>query len=315
MPQGIPLLKTLLTALKRSNRCSSQCSNNSAAYCVVLTWVLSRRQVNPPCVEQWFGFLLCYQKKSYFKNYWEAGGDCFKSLQDLPLSTEGKRISWWVYFQIQHFLLSSNHKADYQRPLTTFETLLDSTTPRRHLVSTLYRLFFEGFSLNADSASKAWEKELGIQLEEEEWEIVNSLVHSGSVSISAQENWYKLRCRWYRTPSLLHNIYLSTSDRCWRCGKEEGTLTYIWMICHLVQPFWEKVHNHIRDISTFTLDFTPVQYVLHHTTLSRHTYRKSLAMHMVTSAVHPSPLASGQAANLARLVPSNRTYIYTIWAS
>lgn len=185
-------------------------------------------------------------------------GNNIKNLQDLPTSPEGERMTLWIYFQIQHFLSTRTHKANYSRPLTAFETLFDITSTRRHLISTLYGLFFQEYLANTDVASKAWEKELDIYLEEEDWEAVNALVHSGSACVSAQENGYKRRSRWYRTHSLLHKIYSSVSDRCWYCGVKEGT-SHLWWSCPLLQPFWKSVHEHISNISTMLLDFTLAQ--------------------------------------------------------
>lgn len=108
-------------------------------------------------------------------------------------------------------------------------------------------------------------------------------MHSGFACVSAQENGYKWRSRWYRTPSLLHKIYPSVSDRCWYCGVKEGT-SHIWWSCPLLQPFWKSVHEHISNISTMLLDFTLAQYLLDHTIIPRTAFNKSLAMHMVTSA-------------------------------
>lgn len=92
---------------------------------------------------------------------------------------------------------------------------------------------------------------------------------------------YKLRSQWYRTPSLLHKIFPGVSYRCWCCGQDTGTFLYIWLSCPLISPFWELVHKHIVDVATLPLDFSPAQYLLHHTSLPLSTYNKSLAMHMV----------------------------------
>lgn len=81
---------------------------------------------------------------------------------------------------------------------------------------------------------RAWKKEMDIQLEEGEWEAVNTLVHSGFTNVSVQESDCKLKSKWYRTPSLLYKIYLSVIDRCWCCGKDESTMGHIWCSCQLL---------------------------------------------------------------------------------
>lgn len=59
---------------------------------------------------------------------------------------------------------------------------------------------------------------------------------------------------------------------------------HIWWDCDKIQPFWKEVHNLITHITTYSLDYTPAQFLLHYTSLGKKTYYKSLAMHMVNAA-------------------------------
>ena len=61
-------------------------------------------------------------------------------------------------------------------------------------------------------------------------------------------------------------------------------MLHVWWDCEALQPFWREVHDLISHVTTYTLDYTPSQYLLHHTSLSKKDYFKSLAMHMVNAA-------------------------------
>lgn len=100
----------------------------------------------------------------------------------------------------------------------------------------------------------------------------------------AQENAFKLLSRWYRTPLKLHHIYPTVSPQCWRCETETGTLLHIWWTCPKLQPFWKEVHRLIHQITTYAIEFTPAQFLLHHPSIPKHTYFRSLTMHMVNAA-------------------------------
>lgn len=89
---------------------------------------------------------------------------------------------------------------------------------------------------------------------------------------------------WYRTPSRLHKFSPTIPNICWRCEKSVGTMLHIWWECENIQPFWKEVHNLISHITTYILDCSPAQFLLHHTSLSKKSYFKSLAMHMVNAA-------------------------------
>lgn len=67
-------------------------------------------------------------------------------------------------------------------------------------------------------------------------------------------------------------------------GKMEGTMLHIWWDCEPLRLFWREVHGLVAHVTTYTLVYTPAQFLLHHTTLSRRDYYKSLAMHMVNVA-------------------------------
>lgn len=78
----------------------------------------------------------------------------FRNLQDMPKPANGTQIPQWSYFQIRHFLSCKNHKEDYMCPLTLLETLLDLTSAHRHLVSAIYRTFFQDHMADVDVAAR-----------------------------------------------------------------------------------------------------------------------------------------------------------------
>lgn len=67
----------------------------------------------------------------------------------------------------------------------------------------------------------------------------------------------------------------------WRCQAQTGTGLHIWWSCPVLHYFWTLIYPITSFASSLALDFTPMQYLLHHTSLSKHQYLKSLSMHMV----------------------------------
>lgn len=105
-----------------------------------------------------------------------------------------------------------------------------------------------------------------------------------------QENGYKIKSRWYRTSSLLHKFYPSTSDICWRCHQEKGTLLHIWWSCAPLQVFWREVCRITSQVISYDLTLSPAQFLLHHSPLSHSSYHKSLAMHMINAGKQCIPI-------------------------
>lgn len=170
------------------------------------------------------------------------------------------------------------------RPLTPFESLCHRRSPQRHLISLIYTLLLENLAQTLAPSHESWNRDLQTHLTTDDWNTIHDYAHKGSLNVLIQENGYKVITRCYRTPSRLHKSSSDTPDTCWRCGTEVGTMLHVWWACDKLQPFWKEVHDLITHITTFTLDFTPAQFLLHHTSLSKREYHKSLAMHMVNAA-------------------------------
>lgn len=130
----------------------------------------------------------------------------------------------------------------------------------------------------------AWDRVFQTPLTAETWDTIYEYARKCSLNVAIQENGYKIAARWYRTPSWLHKFSPSVPNTCWRCRRQEGTMLHIWWDCERLQPFWREVSVIISHVTTYTLDYTPAQFLLHHTSLSKKKYYKSLAMHMVNAA-------------------------------
>lgn len=130
----------------------------------------------------------------------------------------------------------------------------------------------------------SWSGDLQRSLSTEDWNIIYEYAHKGSLNVAIQENGYKVITKWYRTLSRIHKFSPNIPDTCWRWGLGVGTMLHVWWDCVNIQPFWREVHGLISHITTYTLDYTPSQFLLHLTSLPKKDYFKSLAMHMVNAA-------------------------------
>ena len=199
------------------------------------------------------------------------------------------QIPRFKYFHIRNFFLNSQTSDLWCRDLSHLEKLCESSAPQRHLISGIY-LWLTPQETAMSTIHTKWEADLQVSLSDGDWSSIWNHIHKGSINVSAQENRYKIYSRWYRTPSKLHKFYPTVSPTCWRCGGEVGTLLHIWWSCSKLQPFWQEVHSHIAKITSYTPDFTPGQYLLHHTSLPQSIYRKSLVLHLINAATQCIPI-------------------------
>lgn len=154
----------------------------------------------------------------------------------------------------------------------------------------MYSHLFRGGDPKANKISQRWESELTLDLPKDKWERIYDHIHKGPINISAQESGYKIYSRWYQTPDRIHTYHPSVSPLCWRCNSVLGSLLHIWWECPRIQPFWKEVHRIIAQITTYTPDFTPAQYLLHHTSIPYSAYKKSLPPHLINATKQCIPV-------------------------
>lgn len=207
-------------------------------------------------------------------------------LTQTELATKMSKTSFpfWTYVQLRHFFDNPKPRPEWSRRTTAFEDLCLKEEPQKHLISITYTMLFSNHDSNLHWTNKKWEQELSISLTEKEWETIHTLIHKGTLNVQVQENAYKILTRWYRTPLKLHHFNPTLPMHCWRCKTDTGSLIHVWWTCPKLQPFWREVHRIIQQVTTYTLDFTPEQFLIHHSTIPHHSYFRSLAMHMVNAA-------------------------------
>lgn len=174
-------------------------------------------------------------------------------------------IPFYKYLQIRHFIQSCTPTVAIHRDPSHFKHLCNSEGLQRHLISSIYAMLFSTHKLKEDKIVRQWETELQLDLISEDWGHIYNHIHKGSINVSTQENRYKIFTKWYRTPDKIHKFYPNLPSTCWRCNTADGTFLHIWWSCPLIQPYWTEIHSLISQITTYTPDFTPAQFLLHHT--------------------------------------------------
>lgn len=143
---------------------------------------------------------------------------------------------------------------------------------------------------SADRFRENWSKDLGIEISDRQWQKACILVHKCSLSTRMQETSFKLLSQWYATPAKLNKLYPQTSDLCWRCQKEKGTLLHIWWQCPIIASFWSEVSRIICLITETTLSLDVACCLLHVTKFSFKKYKNSLSRHLLNAAKSLIPL-------------------------
>lgn len=90
----------------------------------------------------------------------------------------GQPFLFWTYVQLRHFPNDPLSRSDFSRQHTQLELLCTNTEPQRHLISTIYSILFAEHNPKSNTASAKWEKDLSINLSEDDWEKIYSYIHT-----------------------------------------------------------------------------------------------------------------------------------------
>lgn len=78
-------------------------------------------------------------------------------------------------------------------------------------------------------------------------------------------------------------MFPSHSDRCWRCGGEEGCLIHLFWSCPLIKPFWDQIKLYLPKFTDRLIPDEQAIFLLHHNSFSANSYWISL-LHLLNVA-------------------------------
>ena len=207
------------------------------------------------------------------------------SFSDLQKKFDLPRQVFYGYLQIRHYAQSFAPGLQFSTP-TPFEKLVLEGSARRGLISDTYRLLnSRSFPTQGKHAYMLrWERELGEEISETEWQTIWSQAAKSSLCTLYKENAYKILYFWYMTPAILHAIYPSSSDRCWRCQGARGTLYHIYWTCPKIVPFWTETQQLLSRLLGVLVPWSPKLFLLGVSALRISKSSKKLLRHVLTAA-------------------------------
>lgn len=132
----------------------------------------------------------------------------------------------------------------------------------RKIIGELYRYILELRGHTTNYIKTKWEKELGIVISPEEW--TNAI--NTQITTTASQQWrdfsWKNCVRFFITPKL-KSKQTGSQLQCWReCGQSMADHTHIFWGCPVLKSFWEDVHNTIREVLCYDIEFTCLSFYL-----------------------------------------------------
>uniref|UniRef100_A0A8C5N0D2 Reverse transcriptase domain-containing protein n=1 Tax=Leptobrachium leishanense TaxID=445787 RepID=A0A8C5N0D2_9ANUR len=166
------------------------------------------------------------------------------------------------YMQLKAFASQPHVKAAALSPLTLFERLCKASSYPKGLISTLYRSLTSLLDWRELTYINAWEKDLGEQLDREEWLDIWDSMRIVLVCTTHQEQLVKTIFRWYVTPVQLSRMSPPTPDTCWKGCGERGSYIHLWWTCPQIQHYWTGVQTLLATVLARHIPMDPWAFLL-----------------------------------------------------
>lgn len=186
------------------------------------------------------------------------------------------RLSFWKAVQLQDSLHSIPDPQNFSRQLTTFEEYCSRTELRSQILSKMYSL------LNTPSPQphllylERWETDLNRKFWVTQKHHTVRFAIKSSLCTKIQETNFKILSRWYLTPTGPHKCFPTTSDRCWRCRWDEGSLLHIFWSCPRLGNFWGNVSRITQKFIDYKIPDDAAFFLLHLSKIPAKTYKKKI---------------------------------------
>lgn len=216
--------------------------------------------------------------------------DRWPSIVELMDPTGPFTLTFWNAVQIHHFLQTIANPQSYTRPLTSFEEICSDTEPITQILSRMYTLLNTPMQPPSLSCITKWETDLHCTFTAVQKQNMIVLSLKSSICTKIQETNFKILTRWYLTPSRLHMMFTDSSDQCWRCQREVGTMLHMFWSCPRLTNFWSAVRSISQKFTDFQIPNDPAFFLLHVSSIPLKSYKKSILRHLTNAAKSCIPM-------------------------
>lgn len=212
------------------------------------------------------------------------------SIKELMTEEGPFKLTLWPALQLRHFLDTIPNPRNFTRSLTRFEEYCSDEGNITRVLSKIYTMLNYPTTLSHPSFLEKWEQDLQRKFTPAQTQNIFRLAWKTSICTKTQESNYKLLTRWYYTPYLLHQYYPDTTDICWRCLGDRGTLLHIFWSCPKLTNFWTTVREVSQKFTEYKIPGDPAFFLLHVSNIPAKCYQESILGHLLNAAKSCIPL-------------------------
>ena len=169
------------------------------------------------------------------------------------------------YLQLRSYLMSHKEWSLLKKQPTPIEDLFINIIKEKtsiKVVSQIYKclkLLMSGSTLDIKGK---WELEMNVIIDDTCWEDVCEEGHKITSSPMWKEFNWKLKMRYFRTPTITSKFDRSKTNLCWRECHQIGDHTHIFWDCPKLGNYWGGIRKELFSILNIDLPLTPQFYII-----------------------------------------------------
>lgn len=163
------------------------------------------------------------------------------------------------YFQVRDYYIKEIKLKEPREQNGIIKVIINAYEGRTcRVISALYQALGASGGYSTTYVKEKWEKELDIEITEENWNNVCKAQQSATGSRIWREFGWKNIIRFFITPKITGR-YTPEKSSCWRlCGQKEADHAHVFWQCQKIEDYWEGVWKKLKEILGYEIQKTPL---------------------------------------------------------
>lgn len=182
----------------------------------------------------------------------------FASFEQISTKFNIPPSGFFRYLQVRHFVSGSISGFPDKPPRMAIDEVMLFNPAKKKSVSRMLCLISRLNTASMSIIKAAWEQDLQININEEQWTDVLRKIHSSSMCARHSLIQFKVVHRTHLHKSKLARIYAHIDPTCDRCKLSEADLVHMFWLCPKIQQYWEGICDALSNVLGVGINLNPV---------------------------------------------------------
>lgn len=167
---------------------------------------------------------------------------------------------FYRYLQLRDFIIKDTTLQN-NNSSSQIEKILSLRISKK-CITAFYRTLSHNSPLTSQDTKRAWERDLGVTIDNSNWQEVWSHAKDISICNRTKSIQFRIIHRTHITPVLKNKMDSTVSPLCGKCKSETGNYVHYFWSCVKLQRYWSDIVNELSVIFGVTIQMDPLCLIL-----------------------------------------------------